>query len=110
MVQEKQHLQSTKQTSMHPIDVLCDKTSKLSLNSVKSISINDVESDFFSQPPVPNIKENCVAYLLVNPTEMSTAYMDLTGRFPRRSSQGNEYILIGYHHDGNTILATAIKD
>ena len=89
MVQEKQHLQSTKQTSLRPIDVLCDKTSKLSLKTVKFININDVESDFFPQSLVPNIKENCAAYLVVNLIEMSTAYMDLTGRFPRRSSQGN---------------------
>ena len=43
-----------------------------------------------------------------NPKNMG--YTDLTGRFPYRSSQGNEYILVGYNYDGNDILAEAIKN
>ena len=31
------------------------------------------------------------------------AFMDLTGRFPKRSRSGNEYILIAYHYDGNVL-------
>ena len=38
------------------------------------------------------------------------AYTYLTGRSPYRSSRGNEYILVGYHFDGNTILAEPIKN
>ena len=37
------------------------------------------------------------------------AYIDLTGRFPHRSSRGNEYILVGYHRDSNAIFSTALK-
>ena len=36
--------------------------------------------------------------------------MDLTGRFPYKSSRGNEYILIAYHFDFNAILGVAIKN
>jgi len=36
--------------------------------------------------------------------------MDLTGRFPKRSSCGNQYILVGYHYDGNCILGIPIKN
>ena len=36
--------------------------------------------------------------------------MDLTGRFPHCSSRGNEYILIAYHYDSNTILGIPIKN
>ena len=36
--------------------------------------------------------------------------MDLTGRFPYKSSRGNEYILIGYHFDSNAILGIPLKN
>ena len=36
--------------------------------------------------------------------------MDLTGRFPKRPSRGNEYILVGYHYDGNYIHGIPVKD
>ena len=39
-----------------------------------------------------------------------SAYHDLTGRFPHRSSRGNEYLLIVYHHDSNSILQAALKN
>ena len=37
-------------------------------------------------------------------------YSDLTGRFPFKSSRGNNYILVVYHFDGNAILAQCIKN
>ena len=37
-------------------------------------------------------------------------YMDLTGRFPYKSSQGNEYILVAYSYDSSAILAQAFKN
>jgi len=37
------------------------------------------------------------------------AYYDLTGRFPHRSSQGNEYLFVTYHHDSNAILVEPVK-
>ena len=36
--------------------------------------------------------------------------MDLTGRFPKRSSQGNQYILVGYHYDANYIIGMPVKN
>ena len=42
--------------------------------------------------------------ILINKSEISTAYQDLTGRFPMKSSRGNEYILIRYHYDANFIF------
>ena len=35
--------------------------------------------------------------------------MDLTGKFPRKSSRGNEYLLIGYNYDTNYIRVIPIK-
>jgi hypothetical protein len=40
----------------------------------------------------------------------NTAYHDLTGRFPHRSSRGNEYLIVVYDHDSNIILMIAIKN
>ena len=36
-------------------------------------------------------------------------FMDLTGRFPYKSSRGNKYILIVYHVASNAILGTQKK-
>ena len=36
--------------------------------------------------------------------------MDLTGRFPYRSSRGNEYVLVVYHYDANAILVEPVKN
>ena len=51
-----------------------------------------------------------MAYVIINKNDICTAYTDLTGRFPMRSSRGNQYILVGYHYDGNCIYGTSIKD
>ena len=51
-----------------------------------------------------------MAYVIINKNDICTAYTDLTGRFPMRSSRGNQYILLKYHYDGNCIYGTAIKD
>ena len=37
-------------------------------------------------------------------------YTDLTWRLPNRSSRGNKYTLVGYHYDGNAILAEPLKN
>ena len=37
-------------------------------------------------------------------------FIDLTGRFPYKSSRGNEYILIAYHYDSNAILGLPLKN
>ena len=43
-------------------------------------------------------------------TATNKAYTDLTGRFPVQSSRGNNYILVCYSYDGNTILAEPLKN
>ena len=42
--------------------------------------------------------------------EMMKTYTDLTGRFPRQSSRGNNYIFVAYNYDGNAILAEPMKN
>ena len=71
---------------------------------------DDMMLDSFPPSESPNIRTNEVAYAVINKNEVCTAYTDLTGRFPMRSSRGNQYIMVGYHYDGNCILGKAIKD
>jgi len=51
-----------------------------------------------------------VCYAIVDPSKFTIGYMDLTGRFPRRSSRGNEYILVGYYYDANHIKGIPINN
>ena len=103
--QEKQHLQSTKKLlqNKHPIDELCKQTRELHLNDKSN---DAVINNLATQP------EDCeeVTYMLIDRKNDKIGYIDSTGRFPQRSSSGNEYIFIGYHYAGNTILATALKN
>ena len=66
--------------------------------------------DYFFTLDKPNERTNHICYTLVDPEEIATGYMDLTGRFPKKLSWGNEYIIIIYHFDGNHIRALPIKN
>ena len=70
----------------------------------------ELKNDSLPTSDSPNVKTNEVAYEIINKTAICTAYTDLTGRFPMRSSRGNQYIMVGYHYDGNCILGKVIKD
>jgi hypothetical protein len=64
-------------------------------------------ADFFPLPNSPNYSM-CVSIKPFVPKRR--AYHDLTGRLPHQSSQGNEYLLIVYDYDSNSILSCALKD
>lgn len=87
---ERQGLKSTKHCSQ-PIDP-------------------DILDDSFPISDAPNVKTNEVAFAILDPTTTSKAYFDLTGRFPHRSFQGNQYIMVSYHYDANSILAEPLRD
>ena len=112
LVQERQHLQSTKTTNLKgvlsPINDLCDKMSDLSVKTQQKALV--VQTSTPTQETTYTTHTNEVAYVLINREQLSTGYFDLTGRFPQKSSRGNEYILVGYHYNADAILATAIKD
>ena len=40
---------------------------------------------------------------------MAKAYSDLTGRFPHKSSRGNQYLLVVYDYDSNDIVFELLK-
>ena len=37
------------------------------------------------------------------------AYCDLTGRFPHKSTRGNQYLIVFYDYDSNAILFEPLK-
>jgi hypothetical protein len=89
------------------------------LNSTKVIKINDEifpsklnenNEDFFpSKLNDQAVTQDLCA--MITPFEpKKTAYSDLTGRFPYKSSRGNEYLLVVYDYDSNAILVEAIKN
>jgi hypothetical protein len=67
------------------------------------------EDEFFPLPDTPNVKTFEACAKIVPFITKNTAYHDLTGRFPHRSSRGNEYLLIVYDHDSNSILHCPLK-
>ena len=76
----------------------------IKVNLIEDLDTKDIQEDFFLSSDLPNIKTKSVFYVLIQPDYISTTYIDLTGRFPKKSSRGNEYILVSYHHDGNYVL------
>ena len=87
MSQERKNLRSTKQPVPPP-------------------SIDQVDDHFPSFEP----KCSMVFSTMVPYSPKGMAYGDLTGRFPHKSSRGNEYIYIVYDYDSNAILAEAIPN
>ena len=111
MYQEQQHLQSPKPNSQNQtsMDAIWAHLKRLKAKEKPGQSIEDVlkeeiSEDSFPVSPSHNTKTNDVAYMIVNKKELSAAYTDLTGRFPCKSNRGNQYVLVGYHYDGNCII------
>lgn len=93
--QERSNLQSTK-TSSPPQAGLDDVAKK------------NLIDDLFPVSDIPNVKTNEVVLSIHEYKDVG--YMDLTGRFPKRSVRGNEYILACYHYDANAILVQPLKN
>ena len=115
--QEKKNLQNTKMPPKNNelIQNIREYFKKLKAKqkpgqTVEEVLQVEIQEDSFPESETPNIKTNDVVYAVINRNEICTAYTDLTGRFPMRSSRGNQYISVEYHYDGNYILGKAIKD
>ena len=77
--------------------------------SLTQVLQQEILQDAFPTSDTPNVKTHEVVYAVIQDSDV-TAYTDLTGRFPYRSSRGNEYILVGYHYDANSILVQALRN
>ena len=82
--QEQQNLHSTQESTMIKIE--------------PGLPQNIIES---------NIPNSC--YLIITTKEFGTTYSDLTGRYPITSSRGNQYILICYDYNTNSIQAQVTR-
>ena len=99
---ERQHLQSTtkpKATYKNRLEALKIKIKALKAKQKHDETLQqtfeqELHEDAFPISNSPNNKTNDVIYSLFNTADQSTAFFDLTGRFPQRSSRGNQYIMI----------------
>jgi len=66
--------------------------------------------DYLPLPNIPNLKINAVYYALIDLSKLSTGYIDLTRRFPKRLSRDNKYILVVYYYDRNYIHSIPVKN
>ena len=86
LAQEKSNLQSTKMSE-------------------------DVDHDNnFPLSNTPNTKTHNLFFAIEQMPTLTTAYQDLTGRFPVQSLRGNNYILVCYSYYENAILAHLLRN
>ena len=68
----------------------------------------EILDDAFPLSVKPNVKTASVIYALVRSKD-GLGYIDLTGRFPVKSSSGNQYIFLLYDYDSNTIHTRPLR-
>ena len=62
-----------------------------------------------SNLPAFNQKTKEVLCTVIN-AKQGLGYADLPGRFPYKSSRGNEYLMVVYNYDANNIQVVALKN
>jgi len=67
------------------------------------------ETTKLTRPPIKQKEAIIRIYNLSDETER-LMYTDQTGRFPQKSSRGNQYIMVLIKIDSNTILVEAMKN
>ena len=114
--QERQNIQSTKPAKSYEeqLRVIKHNINRIKKNMPKGQSFQDalkadILDDAFPESDEDNKKTNDIIYHLYDSSE-GVGYTDLTGRFPYRSSRGNEYIMVAYNYDANAILAEPVKN
>ena len=68
------------------------------------------DTDFFPSRQSTVMRTNDCCAIVVPFQETTKAYMDSTGRFPHKSTRGNEYVMVVYDYDSNAILVEALKN
>ena len=75
----------------------------------KDISTEDKDNEFFPTDGIGDKTYDYVSWIEQYKPKLTT-YTDLTGRFPYKSTRGNEYIFVMYDYDSNAITATPLKN
>ena len=76
----------------------------------KVLNIHDIPptpSEMTMKSNMDNVRQNTVTIRCM--AISGKLFSDQTGRFPNKSSRGNQYIMIAYDQDSNAILAQPIK-
>ena len=55
-------------------------------------------------------QKNDVVYTIIEAEDAISGYFDLTGRFPQRSIRGNQYLVVEYYYNANSILVIPINN
>jgi hypothetical protein len=79
------------------------------LQNIRSTSKDSITSDIEEETVTPaglGSKTHLVYAVVVEQVKL---YMDLTGRFPVRSSKGNWYVMICYYYDCNYVKPVPMK-
>ena len=104
--QEMKNLQSTKKSYK---DVLLSQSASTDTKSPSPV----IPTDFADFHPTQDINSpktfNCFT-TIIDTSNAKTGFIDLTGRFPYRSSRGNQYLLLLYDYDSNAILVETLKN
>ena len=95
------NLQSTKKSYK---DIL------LSPASSQSQALPPIDDDFHPLPDPLSPKTLNYFSIIIDIHNSNTGFIDLTGRFPYRSSRGYQYLLLIYDYDSNAILVEPIKN
>ena len=76
----------------------------------KILQSTKVDKDIVPSQEPDNARTHDVLCAIFDSNELaSKSYSEQTGKFPIKSTQGNQYIFIIYHYDKNTIHAVTIK-
>ena len=85
-----------------------EKKGLLSTKTLRDPQNYGTSDDLFPLAPTPNERTHGAVYSVIPAN--NKAYMYLIGRLPYFSSQENEYYLIEYHYDANTIVGVPLKN
>ena len=90
------------------------KRTRKNLRSTSQPNSTDAEEQIMTAsdyPDGPNARTNLVTFkTIVDFEPTGIVATDQTGRFPVRSSRGNQYLMVAYIRDANAIIAIPIKN
>ena len=110
-------LQSTKTLTVFQLslDDVKQRVTKLKAKvnpatSLGDVITQDIHDDAFPPLDTSNTKTNAIYYSMCSMASKNLDYNALSGRFPYRSSRGNQCIMVAYSYDRNVILVKAINN
>jgi hypothetical protein len=80
-------------------------------SSATTLTPDETTNEFNPTSDSPNIRTSHIYAAIDTPNDITGLIAsDLTGRFPKRSHRGHNYILVIYDYDSNAILAEPLKN